>query len=482
MKVTQEKLPDSQIGLEIEVSPETSKNTYEKMVQDLARSSNIPGFRKGKVPRQILLQRIGAKKIRAAALEELIQKSLEEAIEQESIESLGNYKLLSSFDDLIEQYKPGNPLTFSASVDISPEVKLGEYKGLIVKAEETLYDGSQVDDALEEQRVKQATLVPVEDRPAQMGDVVVVDYEGRFAEVEEEEQLGIIPGTQATDYQLELSEGQLIEGMVEGIVGMKLEELKEVDVSFSQDYPAEELAGEDVVFSVTLKELKEKELPELDDDFAEEVSEFETIEQLRESLETRFKENAERETKNSIHSAIIKKLLEQTSIDLPETMIQKEVDHMVTQTAMEMSNLGIDIRKMFTSEVVSRLRERSRPEAIENIKESLILTEIGNKEAIEVEPEVLKTKIEEIKKQLSDQSFDEDKLKKVVADDLLKEKILDWLQEQAEVELVPEGSLSETEDESAEALEAAPEEMIAEDESAKTIEVVAQEIAEDESS
>ncbi|MGK7871777.1 MAG: trigger factor [Xenococcaceae cyanobacterium] len=456
MKVTQEKLPSSQIGLKIEISAETSKNTYEKVVQNLARSTKIPGFRKGKVPRQILLQRLGPQRIKAAALEELIQKSLDEAVEQESIESLGNYKLRSNFEELVQQYKPGESLTFSASIDVPPEVELGEYQNLNIKAEETVFDPSQVDDFLEQRRVKQATLVPVEDRPAQIGDVAVIDFLGRFpaAEGEEGEE---IPGYQGTDEQVELAEGRLfgIEGMLEGIVDMKPEETKEVPVTFPEDYAREDLAGKSAVFTITLKELKEKELPELDDDFAEEVSEFETMAELRESLENQVKENAAKETKNSIHQAIIAELIQQSSVDLPETMIKQEVDRLLTQTAIQLNNLGMDLKMLFTAENLPQMRERSRPEAVQNLKESLILTEIGKRQSLQPEPEAVEARIKEVREQLSDQELDLEQLRKMVEDDVFKEKTLDWLQEKATVELVPKGSLAESEAEDSSEEEAA---------------------------
>ncbi len=465
MKVTQEKLPASQIGLEIEISAENSQNTYEKVVRNLAHSTNIPGFRKGKVPRQILIQRLGPQRIKATVLEELIQESLKQAVEQESIESLGNYKLRSNFDELIQQYKPGEPLTFSASFDVPPTPELGDYQSLKVKAEETAYDPSQVDDFLEQRRAEQGTLVPVEDRPAKMGDVAVVDYQGRFAPGEGEESEEI-PGTQATDFQMELAEGKFVEGMVEGMVGMKPEETKEISVTFPEDYAKEDLAGKAVVFTITLKELKEKELPDLDDDFAEEVSEFETLAELRESLENQFQEKAAQETKNSIHEAIIAQLTEQSSVDLPETMIQQEVDMLIAQTAMQLERLGIDINKLLNAETVPQMRERSRPEAIERLEKSLILAEIAKRESIELEPEAVEAKVKEMSAQLSGQEFDMERLRTVVEEDLLEEKTLNWLQEKAAVELVPKGSLDESEAEETQEEEAATSE---ETENAQTV-------------
>jgi trigger factor len=445
MKVTQEKLPASQIGLEIEISAETSKNTYEKVLQNLARSSNIPGFRKGKVPRQILVQQLGSQRIKAAALEELVQKSLQEAIDQESIESLGNFQLLSNFDELVSRYKPGEPLTFSASVDVPPEVQLGEYQNLSIKAEEITSDPKQVEDWLEERRKEQATLVPVENRPAQKGDLATIDYQGRFVAAEGEEG-ELIPNAQANDFQVELVEGKLIEGMIEGIFGMNLEETKEIAVTSPEDYPKEDLAGQPALFTITLKELKERELPQLDDDFAEEVSEFKTIAELKESLEKQFQEKAEKATKENIHQAIIAKLLEICSIDLPETMIQKEVDTLLTQTAIQMSNLGIDLKRLFTAEMVGQMRQRSRPEAITNIKTESILEEIAKRESISLESEEIEAKIKEVRQQLSGQDYDEQRLQDFVKKDLLKEKTLDWLQAKTQVELVPEGSLAKKEE------------------------------------
>lgn len=453
MKVTQEKLPASQIGLEIEISSETSKNTYEKVVQNLARSTNIPGFRKGKVPRQVLLQRLGQQRIKATALEEIIQKSLEEAIEQESIESLGNLKLSSNFEELLDQYKPGEPLTFSATVDVPPSVALGQYQDFSIKAEETLYDPQELEDFLEQRRVQQATLVPVEERSAQMGDIAVVDYQGRF-EADKDDPEKVISGVQGKDFQVEMSEGRFVKGMVEGIVGMNPEETKEISVTFPEDYQREDLAGQTVIFTITLKELKTKELPELDDDFAEEVSEFETMAEFRESLADQFREKAANATKNSIHEAIIGELVKHNSVDLPEIMIDKEIDTILTQTVMQMQQMGVDPRQLFTAENIPRMRQNARPEAVQRLTQLLIIKEIAKVESITPEAATIEIKIKEIKEQLSNQEIDEDKLQKMVEEDVLAEKTLNWLQEKTTVELVPQGSLNKSETEEAEVIEA----------------------------
>lgn len=453
MKVTQEKLPASQIGLEIEVTPEMSQQAYEKTLQEFTRSVNIPGFRRGKVPRQVLIQRFGSARIKAAVVEDLIQNSLKTALEQEKIDALGNFELRSSFDELVNQFEPGSPLTFSAAVDVSPDVKLTKYTELTVQAEEVKEDPERVDRVLEDYQKRSATLVPVEDRAAETGDLATVDFKGHLVP-EEGEEAAEIPGGSAEDFQIELTEGKFIPGFVDGIIGMKPGETKEISVAFPDDYPQADLAGKPATFTITIKELKARELPDLDDDFAQEVSEFETLAALRESLETRFKEEAERKTKNNKQEALLSELINHIEVELPETLIKREVDYSITQTAMQLSQQGMDIKSTFTQEVVSMLREQARPEAIKRLKRTMALGEIAKAQSIKVEPSEVDAKVKEFLENQPSQDIDVDRLRGVVEDDLLKDKILDWLEQNNTIELVPEGSLkteSEVEEEDAEA-------------------------------
>jgi trigger factor len=445
MKVTQERLPESQVGLNIEIAPEASRNAYEKMVQNLSRSSNIPGFRKGKVPRRILLQRIGNDRIKAAALEELIQKSLQDAIEQESIKALGQPNLRSDFDELLGQYNPGDAISFSVAVDVPPSIELADYNNLSVKAEEIVYQPEKVDDFINQRREEKADLVPVEERTAQMGDVAFVDFKGILPEEENKE----IDGGSATNFQVEIAEGKLIPGMVEGIVGMKPEETKDVSVTFPEDYPQEDLAGKPAVFSITLNELKTKELPELDDDFAQEVSddEFETFAAYKESVEKRFKEQAQNQTNNNINQAIATALMEENQIALPESLVQEEVTSVLTKTLMQMQQMGLNVRQLFNSDNIPMLRDNARPEAISNLQKSLILEEIARKEDLKPAQSEIDAKIAEIRPQLAGQEVDEERLLEMVTSDLLTENTYKFLRDKAQIELVPEGSLQETPEE-----------------------------------
>lgn len=476
MKVTQENLPDSQIGLEIEVPAELTKQSYEKVLRDYMKSANIPGFRKGKVPRQILIQRVGTLQIKAAALEDMLQKVIDQALKQEEIDALGNYQLRSDFEKLLGDYSPGEPLTVSASVDVPPRVTLSEYKGLSVKAEEIKVVEGRVEETLEGYRDNLATLVPVEDRAAQEGDVAVVDFVGKAeneaGEVEEFE------GGSAEDFQVEIKEGRFIPGFVEGIVGMELEEVKEVEVTFPEDYPQAELAGKPATFAITLKELKEKELPDIDDDFAEEVSEFETLEELRKSLEERYEKEATDATDSNIEQALLNELVKHIEVEIPDTLVKREIDFIVTQTAMQLSRQGIDLSKFLTKDLVEGMRSNARPEAIERLRRTLALGEIAKIEAIAVQEEEVEARTQEMMAEVEDPTqVDPERLNEVVNEDLLKEKILAWLKENSTIERVPEGTLAPAEDLSEEPEQTETSNEIQDDEAVLTVEA---EVVEDD--
>jgi trigger factor len=206
------------------------KKTYDQVLSKMMRTVNVPGFRKGKVPKQVFLQRIGVPQFKAAVLEELVQNAVDKAITQEEIEAIGNYQLKTSFEELVLSYEPGQPITIQASVDVPPRVTLKQYKGLSVQAEEILPDPERVDATLSQYQNNLATLVPIEDRPAQAGDVAVIDFVGKVqtADGEFEE----FQGGSGTDFQVELEEGRFIPGFMEGIIGMALDEAKDVEIPF----------------------------------------------------------------------------------------------------------------------------------------------------------------------------------------------------------------------------------------------------------
>jgi trigger factor len=336
-----------------------------------------------------------------------------------------------------------------------------------------LPDPDRVDKTLSQYQNNLATLVPIEDRAAQAGDVAVIDFVGKVqTEAGEFEEF---QGGSGTDFQVELEEGRFIPGFVEGIVGMALDEAKDVEVPFPDDYSQTELAGKPAVFSITLKEIKEKELPDLDDDFAQEISEFETFEELRNSLVERYQQEADEQTKTNKNNALIEALVADLEAEIPNTLVQKEVDFLLTQTILQLSRQGIDVNKMLTRELVDGMRQRTRPEAIDRLRRTLALGEVAKQEGIQIEEAALRDKIKEAMAEVEDPSqIDPDRLKQVLTEELLQEKILVWLEEHNTVELVPEGTLKPYEAE-VDAIEAEVDAIEAEavDAAEATVEVVA---------
>jgi trigger factor len=441
MKVTQEKLEQSRIGLEIEVTGDQTTKYYEQAIKKLTTSANIPGFRKGKIPRQVILQRMGQAQIKAMALEALLEPAINDAIKQESVPAIGNYQISSSFDDLLVSFVPGQTLTFSATVDVPPSVTLGTYTGLAVKAEEITYDAAQVADFIEKQRDEKATIIPVVGRAAQLDDIAVVDYNGKLADGTE------ISGAQADDFDIELSEGKFITDLVNGIVGMSIGDTRNVNVTFPADYAREDLAAQVAIFHVVLKDLKAKELPSLDDDFAKEASDFDTLVEYQESIATRFQEQAQKSTDQNIMNAIETALIDIADVDLPETMLERETMNILNQMANQFSQYGMDVNKLFTRETIPKMKENCRPDAINNLKQQLAIAEIAQKESIVVSDEAIVTRMSEILPQLAGQDIDENRLRSFITEDLQKEQTLAWLKDNAKVELVPEGSLKPADDE-----------------------------------
>jgi trigger factor len=435
MKVTQENLPHSQVGLEIEVPAAEVKSYYEKSIQDLAKNANIPGFRKGKVPRQIILQRFGAERIKAMAAEDLMQKTMPAAVKQEAIPAIGNYQITSNFDEIVEGFSTEKPLVFKGSVDVMPEVKVGDYQKPAVTAEETKVADNALEEFLLERRKEKATLVPVTDRGAQIDDVAVVDYSAKRLDGED------VEGAQATDAEFEMSHGKFIADLVDGMVGMKIDETKEILVRFPADYARQDLADAQINFTVTIKGLKIAELPSLDDDFAKEVSKEETLEALKTMLTESFTKEAADKTQASIDSALAEAVVAITELDPPESLIEQEVISMLETMANQFSQYGMDVSKLFTKESIPKMKENCRPDAIKNLKRSLGIAKIAELEKITVETSEVQARSFTIRQQLEGKA-DEDRLKAFVENDLINEKVMKFLQDRATITLVPAGSLA----------------------------------------
>ncbi len=441
LNVTQSKLPGSQVSLEIEIPGVRSQQAYEQVITKFMRSAQIPGFRRGKIPRQVILQRFGTTQIKAAALEDLIQNSFEAAVKQEEIKALGGIQLQSPMEDLVTQFQPGESLTFSVSVEVPPEVKLNKYQGFEVTAEEVQYDPAKIEEVLAEQQSQQATLVPVEGRAAEKGDVTQIDFASRFDDGDDDST------EEVKDFQLELLENGFITDLVNGVVGMKISDTKDIPVTFPDDFFQEEWAGRSAVFTVTLNDIKTKELPELDDDFAQDVSEFSTLTELREFLEERYQKEAKDATDANIEAELVTALVAEFEAEPPPSMIQDEVNVMINETAAQLQSQGIDVNKLLTKDVLPGMQERLQPEALERLRKTLALAEVAKLESLTVEDEALEERIKDVMQSFGDQKVDQQRLRNILEEELLKETVVNWLKEHSDVKLVeskPEETPEET--------------------------------------
>ena len=437
LKVSTSSRPGSRMAVEVVVPAERCEASYEEAIKRLSRTVNLPGFRKGKVPRTVLVQQLGALRIRATALETLVDSVWRDALEQETIEALGQPELSGGFDELLESFKPGKGLTVTLETDVAPTPKLKSTKGLKAEAESVSYDPARVDEMLEDSRRQLATVIPVEGRKAEKGDIAVVGFKGTYSDDGSE-----IEGGSSDSMDVDLEHGRMIPGFIEGVVGMAIGDSKTVDCTFPDDYPKEDARGRKASFEIELKDLKTRELPELNDEFAKQASEQESLADLRSDLEKRLKEDAERRSRSNRHDALLAALVEQLEVELPESLIQQEVRNLVEQTAGQFAQQGMDVKSLFTPELVRNLMDSSRPEAEERLRRSLALTALAESEKLTVKDSDIDTKLEDLKQQLSgERDIDPERLRQAVLDDLLQEKLLGWLEENSTVtDKAPEDS------------------------------------------
>ena len=416
--------PGSRVALEVAIPGGRSQASYDAAVDKLSRSIKLPGFRKGKVPRPVLLQQIGPLRIRATALEDLVEAAFRDAVSQEMVAAIGRPELTEGFEVVLERFEPGSALTITLELDVEPTPKLKSTKGLKAEAEAISFDPARIDELIEQSRKQLATLVPVEGRPAASGDVAVLSFSGIYVDSGE-----AISGGSSDAMEVELEEGRMIPGFVEGVIGMAIGASKTIDCQFPDTYPQEDAAGRQSRFEISLKDLKCRELPALDDAFAQQASDKATLAELRADLETRLKDDAERRAKASRHDALLAALVQELEVELPETLVQQEIRNLVEQTAGQIAQQGMDVKKLFTPDLVRSLMDTSRPEAEERLRRSLALKALAAAEAIEVEAKELEAKIKEISRGLSQQgNIDPERLRLAVADDLLRDKLLEWLE------------------------------------------------------
>ena len=425
LNVTTESRPGSRLAVTVTLPGERTKAGYDDAITKLSRSVNLPGFRKGKVPRTVVVQQIGSLRIKATALENLVDAAWRDAIKQESLEPISQPDLTDGFEGLLENFQPGSDVSFTLEADVAPTPTLKSTKGLKAEFETVAYDASRVDAMIEDSRKQLATVVPVEGRAAEKGDIAVLGFKGTYSDDGSE-----IDGGSADSMDVDLEHGRMIPGFIEGVIGMKAGETKTVDCQFPDDYPKEDARSRKAAFEIELKDLKTRELPELDDAFAKQASEQETLADLRKDLEQRLKDDAERRETSNRRDALVAALVEQLEVELPEALIQQESRNLLEQTAAQFAQQGMDVKSLFTPDLVRNLMQNSRPEAEERLRRSFALTALAEAESISVDDKAVDDKVEEVKKDLSaDANIDPDRLRQAVMDDLIQDQLMGWLEE-----------------------------------------------------
>ena len=402
MSLQVEKLEKNMAKLTIEVPAgdleKALQNAYKKQKNKIV----LPGFRKGKVPRQMIEKMYGAEIFYDDAVNELMPKAYAEAYEECELD------IVSRPEVDVVQIEKGKPFIFTAEVALKPEVTLGEYKGLEVDKISTRVTQKEIEEKLKEEAEKNARTVTVEDRAVENDDEVIMDFEG-FVDGEAFE------GGKGENYPLTIGSGSFIPGFEEQLIGAETEKEVEVKVTFPEDYHAEELKGKEAVFKCTVHEIKAKELPEIDDEFAAEVSEFDTLDEYKAELKAKIKEQKESEGKRKQEDQAVEKAVENASYEIPEAMITTNISQMEEDFARRMQSQGLTMEQyyQFTGMTEEKMEEEMRLQAVKRIETRLVLEAIAKAENIEISDEKLD---EEIKKMAETYKMEADKLKEFMSD------------------------------------------------------------------
>ena len=397
--------------LTFEIDVDTINKGIDEAFVETRKKITVPGFRKGRVPRQIFNQMYGEESLYQDALNKVLPDAYNEAVKETNIQPVDQPKID------IKSMEKGQPWVLTAEVDVMPEVKLGEYKGMEVPAQDTTVTDADVDDALETKRQQQAELVLKEDKPAEKGDTVVIDYKGS---VDGEE----FDGGSAENYSLELGSGSFIPGFEDQLIGHNADEDVDVNVTFPEDYHAKNLAGKDALFKVKIHEIKEKQLPELDDDFAKDVDEdVDTLAELKEKTKKQLQEEKDNQAKAAIEDAAINKAVANAEIqDIPQAMLDDDTNRQIQQYLAGMQQQGISPQMYFqiTGTKEEDLKKQFANDAAQRVKTNLVLEAIVDDANLDATDEEIAKEISDLAKQYG---MEEDAVKKALSKDMLMHDI-----------------------------------------------------------
>ncbi|WP_181330209.1 trigger factor [Listeria monocytogenes] len=383
MSVKWEKQEGNVGKLTFEIEQEKVKEGLDRAFVKVRKTLNVPGFRKGKVPRQIFNQRFGEEALYQDALDILLPEVYSAAIDEAGIDPVDTPQVN------IESMEKGETWVLTAEVTVKPEVKLGDYKGLEVEKRETELTTEELEAELKQLQERQAELVVKEDAPAENGDTVILDFEGFKDGVAFE-------GGQAENHSLELGSGQFIPGFEEKLVGLKAGDEADIELTFPEEYHAEDLAGQPVVFKVKLHEIKTKEVPALDDELAKDIDEeVETLDELKEKISKRLQEAKEESVAQAKQEEVIAKAVENAEVDIPHAMVHHEADHLMNHFAQDLQAQGLtpELYYQFTGQTEEAMHAQMEKDAEKRVKMNLVLEAIAEAENIEPTEEAIDEEI-----------------------------------------------------------------------------------------
>ncbi len=415
----------NEVKLEITVEAEKFENAMKKVYFQNAKYINIPGFRKGKAPMNIVEKYYGAQIFYEDAFNDVATQAYDEALEEKKIDVVSRPTV-----DIIQMEK-GKDVIFSAIVQVKPEVKLGKYKGIDIKKIEYPVKDEDIEKELKKMQEKNARLITIEDRALENGDIATIDFEGFTDGVPFE-------GGKAEGHELEIGSGAFIPGFEEQLVNMKINEEKEIKVTFPKEYFSKDLAGKEATFKVKLHEIKKKELPKLDDEFAKDVSEFDTLEELKADIKNKMEKDNEQKAKYETEESAIKAVCDNVKIDIPSGMVDMEVDHMIQDISQRLSYQGLKLDQYLKmiGKTEEEVRKEYEPQAIEAIKSRLTLEAIRKAEKIEASEEEIKEKLEEMAKNYGkkvEEIQDNEDLKNYIKEGIESEKAIDFIVKNAKI-------------------------------------------------
>ncbi|KJS19354.1 MAG: trigger factor [Clostridiaceae bacterium BRH_c20a] len=377
MQVNTERIDKKQVEITIEVEEKRFEEALQHAYKKNVGKMNIPGFRKGKVPRKILEQRFGVEILFEDAVDFIMPKAYIEALDtlEEGIEPVGKPEI-----DIV-QLEANKPFIFKAKVEIKPEVELGEYKNIELEKIDSVVTEEGIAEELENLRQRHAQLeVLPEGTGVEKGDKVVIDFCGKKGDIP-------FDGGTAEDYSLDIGSGSFIPGFEEQVIGMILGEEKTISVTFPEEYHSEELAGQQVTFDIKLKEIKRKKIAELDDEFAKDVSEFETLQELKQDVENRLKSKKEEAAKAQLRQQAVEKASANTDVDIPQAMVDSQIDNILQdfEYRLKMQGLSFENYLQYSNETIDSIREKYQTDAQKSVKEQLVLEAVAKKENLVVE-------------------------------------------------------------------------------------------------